>query len=44
LAANACLGDAMKPEPTWLIVLVCSVLACVMVGSLACHTGLIACS
>ena len=34
----------MKPEPTWLIVLVCSVLACVSYVSLACHTGLIACN
>jgi hypothetical protein len=34
----------MQPEPTWLIVLVCSVLACVSYVSLACHTGLIACN
>lgn len=34
----------MKPEPTWLIVLVCSILGIVLAGSLACHTGLIACN
>jgi hypothetical protein len=34
----------MKPEPTWIVVLVCSVLACVVSVSLACHVGLISCN